>query len=124
MWIIPARIRKPAQAAIMEMDLSELKEIVRHLGGEARLQELRIVVVAEQARRITLLLNKRNLQGVRTVVISPQTGGVYNLNCYGPLAFGSFKAPPRGHAFRVLPENLASALGRLTGVEEFGGHHF
>lgn len=95
----------------------ESKEIVRRLVGEAMLQQLRVQVVDEDDRRVSLCFNRRNPQGVRSAIITRQPGGVYNVSCFGPLPLSSFDAPPRGHALRVLPENLAAEIVRLTGIE-------
>lgn len=99
-------------------------DIVRRLGGEAFLQELRVSIIDEDDRRVSLCFNRRNPQGVRSCVITRQPGGVYNLNCFGPLSLSKFEAPPRGYALRVLPENLLAELARLTGIVELQRHPF
>ncbi len=100
----------------MEKASFQTKEIVRRLGGEELLQQLRVQVVDEDDRRVSLCFNRRNPQGVRSAVITRQPDGVYNVNCFGHLSLSNFNAPPRGHALRVLPENLAAELARLTGI--------
>ena len=108
----------------METLSSGTREVVKHLGGEDLLHELRVSVIGEDDRRVSLCINRRNPQGVRSAVITRQPGGVYNVNCFGPLSLSSFEAPPRGYALRVLPENLAEELARLTGIGNLPRHHF
>lgn len=86
------------------------------------MQELRVAVIDEDDRRVSLCFNRRNPQGVRSCVITRQPGGVYNVNCFGPLSLSNFEAPPRGYALRVLPENLSTELARLTGIGELPRH--
>lgn len=108
----------------METLSSASREIVKHLGGEGLLEDLRVSIIGEDDRRVSLCFNRRNPQGVRSAVITRQPGGVYNVNCFGPLSLSSFEAPPRGYALRVLPENLAEELARLTGIGAMPRTHF
>jgi hypothetical protein len=108
----------------MEKASFESKEIVKRLGGEALLEQLRVQVIDEDSRRVSLCFNRRNPQGVRSAVITRQPGGVYNVNCFGHLSLNNFNAPPRGCALRVLPENLAAELGRLTGIGNLPSQSF
>jgi hypothetical protein len=46
------------------------------------------------------------------------------MECYGAVARGTLTAPLVGSADEIIPENLATVLGRLTGIESIHHRHF
>ena len=101
-----------------------LADITRHLGGEAVLNHLVVHDIIADHESATFRLGHANPLNVRTVVITVQPNGLFNMDCYGPRALGALSAPLVAAAKHIVPENLATVLGQLTGLEEIHHRHF
>jgi hypothetical protein len=101
----------------------ELHEIVERLGGLARLEAAgaRNFVVDEAMVSFTF---RNNPNGVHAVTIARQSRDKYRMECFGPMAPGTFQTQLVASAGAIVPENLATVLGRLTGLESLHHHHF
>jgi hypothetical protein len=108
----------------MMMSAEHYAEIIGHLGGEARLREIGARLSADEGAHVNLRLLHPNPRGVRSVIITERSNGFFDMECYGPMRLGSFAAQPLGRAEEIVPENLATVLGRLTGIESLHHHHF
>jgi hypothetical protein len=73
---------------------------------------------------VSFQLSHANPKGVRSVVISVQPGGFFNMQCYGSIEPGTLAPPLVGTARQILPENLVTVLGKLTGIESIHHRHF
>jgi hypothetical protein len=100
-----------------------VQEILVHLGGLDRLKEIGLHNFVADESRISFSL-PRGPRNVRSVTVAPQPHGRYVMECYGAIVPGTFKAPLIAQAGSILPENLATVLGQLTGVEGLRHHHF
>lgn len=99
-------------------------DVVTHLGGEARLQEIGARANAVEGGHVSLRMLHPNPRGVRSVIISEQPNGLYNMTCFGPISANAFRAETVGSAAAIVPESLASVLGMLTGLEKLHHRHF
>lgn len=99
-------------------------QVVAHLGGEARLKDLGARVYATDDAHVSVKLLHPNPCGVRSVTITARPGGLFAMDCFGPFRPDSFSAPIVGSAEEVIPDNLATVLGRLTGVEALHHRHY
>lgn len=99
-------------------------EVVRHLGGEARLKELGVRVNANDDAHVSLRLLHPNPRGVRSVIIAERPNGFFDMECFGPLRLDAFFAEPLGRVEEIVPDSLASVLGMMTGIESLHHHHF
>jgi hypothetical protein len=104
--------------------MSDLDAIAAHLGGKARLKELGATLGPEEGGHFSLRFTRANPRGVRSIDITAEPDGLFGMTCYGPVPPEAFHAAQLGHASRILPENLATVLGRLTGVESLHHHHY
>jgi hypothetical protein len=104
--------------------LSDLDAIAAHLGGKARLKALGATLGPEEGGHFSLRFTRANPQGVRSIDITGEPGGLFGMTCYGPVAAEALHAPQLGHATGILPENLATVIGRLTGIETLHHHHY
>ena len=100
-----------------------MEEIVAHLGGRARLDAIGARNFVADGAKISFTL-RRNPNGVHAVTIAQQARGAYRMECFGPIAPGTFQAQRIASAGGVVAENLATVLGRLTGIESLHHHHF
>lgn len=107
---------------VLRADL--LEEIKRHLGGDAVLNRLVVHDFIADHESVTFRLGHANPKNVRTVVISLEPRGLFNMDCYGPRLAGALSATLVASAKQIVPENLASVLGQLTGLEEIHHRHF
>ena len=107
---------------VLEPDL--LTDIQQHLGGEAVIDRLLVQDMIADHGSATFRLGRANPKNVRTVVISLQPQGLFNMDCYGPRDAGALSAPLLASAKQIVPENLATVLGQLTGLEEIHHRHF
>ncbi|WP_363349725.1 hypothetical protein [Methylocystis echinoides] len=98
-------------------------DILRHLGGEARLDAIGAVFSQDDSEHISLMFRHAPPSGARSVIITAEPGGTFSMKCYGPMRVG-FEAPTIGRATGIVAESLASVLGKLTGVESLHHHHF
>ena len=101
-----------------------VQAIKLHLGGDEVLRFLGAHDVVVDNDRFSFVLERPNPKGVHTVVISVQRRGLFNMDCYGMRSPGSATAPFIDSARQILPENLATVLGKLTGIEEIHHCHF
>lgn len=99
-------------------------QVVAHLGGEARLKNLGARVYATDETHVSVKLLHPNPRGVRSVTITARPGGNFAMDCFGPFRPDSFSAPILDRAEEVIPDNLATVLGRLTGVDTLHRRHF
>ncbi len=107
------------------MNSSQLVEgIILHLGGESVLARIGATGFILQGGEVSFQLNHENPNGVHTVVISPQPGGRFGMKCFGRIAPGTLTMPLLGSAQEIIPENLATVLGKLTGIESIHHRHF
>ncbi|MCC2095440.1 MAG: hypothetical protein KDJ29_01030 [Hyphomicrobiales bacterium] len=106
------------------MDDELVAGIKQHLGGDEVLAFLGAHNFIAEHDKVNFLIERPNPKGVHTVVIAAQPHGMYNMHCYGPRFYGSMKAPHIGTATQILPENLATVLGMLSGIEEIHHRHF
>ena len=108
-----------------EMASSHLVEtIIAHLGGQHVLAQIGASGFFSDGARVSFQLGHTNAKGVRSVVISAQPNGLFRMECYGEVARGTLTAPLVGSAKEIIPENLATVLGRLTGIESIHHRHF
>lgn len=98
--------------------------VVSHLGGETRLKSLGARVFANDDAHVSVKLLHPNPRGVRSVIITARPNGFFGMDCFGPLRRDAFSAPLVDHADDILPENLATVMGKLTGDERLHHHHF
>lgn len=100
------------------------EEIVRRLGGDAALGEIGGAISADDPGHFDLRFRHPSPRGVRSVVITVEPNGLFGMTCYGPLRAGAFQAERLGKATGILPENLATVLGQLTGIETLHHRHY
>ena len=98
--------------------------IVAHLGGEHVLRQIGAREFFADGARVSFRLSHANPKGVRSVVISSEPHGFFAMECYGEVARGTLSAPLVGSARQIIPENLATVLGRLTGIESIHHRHY
>jgi hypothetical protein len=104
--------------------MCDLDAIAAHLGGAARLNEIGATLGLQEGGRFSLKFTRSNPRGVRSVDIISEPDGLFGMVCYGPVPPEAFHAEQLGHASKILPENLATVIGRLTGVESLHHHHY
>ena len=101
-----------------------VETVVSHLGGEHVLAQIGAGDFFSDGARVSFRLSHANPKGVRSVVISVQPNSLFNMECYGEVAPGTLTAPSLGSAREIIPENLATVLGRLTGIESIHHRHY
>jgi hypothetical protein len=99
-------------------------EVLRHLGGQARLKELGARANPIDAGQVGLELLRPNPRGVRSVIITARPNGFFEMACFGPMRLDAFVAQPLGQADEIVPDSLATVLGKLTGLESLHHHHY
>jgi hypothetical protein len=104
--------------------LPHAETIISHMGGNEILARIGVSDLFSDDQSVSFKLTHTNPKGVRSVVISAQPGGFYAMECYGSLTPGSLTAPLLGIARQIIPENLATVLGKLTGIESIHHRHF
>jgi hypothetical protein len=97
--------------------------IIAHLGGEDFLTGLgaRDFVVDDTCLSFTLVHG--NPKGIHSVAISIDPHGTFKVTCCGRITPGSLHAPVLGRANVAIPENLATVLGELTGIDTLRHRH-
>ena len=98
--------------------------IVAHLGGEHVLAQIGARDFFSDGARVSFRLSPANPEGVRSVVISAEPNGFFSMGCYGEVARGTLTAPLVGSAREIIAENLATVLGRLSGIESIHHRHY
>jgi len=107
------------------MDSSHLVRTVNsHLGGDDVLAQIGAREFFSDGTRVSFRLHHSNPKGVHSVVISSEPHGFFNMECYGQVKPGTLTAPLVGTARGIIAENLASVLGKLTGIESIHHRHF
>lgn len=107
------------------MDSSDLTQtVISHLGGENILTRIGARGFFTQGARVSFQLNRANPKKVHSVVISTEPHGYFRMDCYGEVVPGTLTAPLVGSAHAIIPENLATVLGQLTGIESIHHRHF
>jgi hypothetical protein len=101
-----------------------LDSIMSHLGGEGILTQIGAHAFVSDDTHVSFRLDHANPKKIHSVVISFQPNGFFNMDCYGHLIPGTFSAPLLGTAKQILPENLATVLGQLTGIDLIHHSHF
>jgi len=101
-----------------------VETIITHLGGEQVLSQIGARDFFADGARVSFRLSHANSKGIRSVVISAQPNGYFSMECYGEVGRGSLTATLIGSAREIIPENLASVLGRLTGIESIHHRHY
>jgi hypothetical protein len=119
-----ARFAERPQAAGENLSTEEIAAIKVHLGGETILAKIGVTSFIPGPGNVTFRILAHNPNEVKTVVISQQPGGFFKMVCYGEIKAGTVSAPHLGAAAQILPENLASVLGKLTGMEIIHHYHF
>jgi len=99
-------------------------DIIRHFGGRERLHAIGARDLGADDRHVSFRLAHPNPGGVRSVVVTLEPNGTFVMNCYGPLTAETFTAQVVSGASGVIAENLATVLGRLTGIETLHHHHY
>jgi hypothetical protein len=100
-----------------------VETIVAHLGGEHVLAQIGAREFFSDGTRVSFRFHA-NSKGVRSVVISALPNGFFSMDCYGEIGRGTLTAPKIASAREIIPENLATVLGRLTGIESIHHRHF
>ena len=101
-----------------------LDQIKHHLGGEERLAAIGAYEFSVDPSHVTFRLGRPNPNRVRTVTVSFEPNGKFGMECFGALEPGAFRARRIGGASEILPENLATILGKLTGIDDLHHRHF
>ena len=110
---------------INQMVSSDLTQtVISHLGGENILTRIGAGGFFTQKGRISFRLSHANPKKVHSVVISTEPHGYFRMDCYGEVRPGTLSAPLVGSAHAIIPENLATVLGQLTGIESIHHRHF
>ena len=102
----------------------EFESIIGHLGGEGVLARIGARDIASDDAHLSFKLGHCSPKGVRSVIIACEPHGFYNMHCYGGISPGTFHAPLIGAAQGIVPENLATVLGQLSGLETIHHRHF
>jgi hypothetical protein len=106
------------------MATDAISAIEAHLGGSGVLKQLGAGGIVADKDHVSFALHRPNPKGVHTVVITAEPGGNYHMDFYGERPPGYLAAPHLASASQVVPENLATVLGQLTGVETVHHRHF
>ncbi len=97
---------------------------MQHLGGNGVLERLGASKFVVDSDHVSFRLNRTSPHGVHSITISIQPNGFFDMECYGHIAPGTFTAPLVGRAKQIVPDNLATVLGQLTGVETIHHRHY
>jgi hypothetical protein len=101
-----------------------LETVVSHLGGDNVLAAIGARQFVADDTCVSFRLGHANPKGVRSVVIATASDGFFSMQCYGERSPGSLTPPLVGMAQEIIPENLATVLGKLTGIEGIHHRHF
>lgn len=108
----------------MAMTPMAIEAVKAHLGGESVLCAIGARSMVADHDHVCFCLGKPNPNGVRTVVISSEPHDLFRMECFGSIGRGMEPAPLISAARDILPENLATVLGKLTGIEFIHHRHF
>ena len=98
--------------------------IVSHLGGNDILAQLGTRNFFSDDNGLSFQLSHANPNDVSSVIISKEARGFYTMECYSKIPRGTLTAPLVGKERKIIPENLASVFGRLTGIQGLQHHHY
>ena len=104
-----------------------IETIKSHFGGDGMLACLGADAFVVNHDHVSFRLTHPNPKGVRSVVISIESvkpHEFFTMDCYGAIAPGRLTAPLIGTARQIIPENLATVLGKLTGIETMHHRHY
>jgi len=101
-----------------------VQEIIAHCGGQERLSKIGARDFVLNHTHVSFKLIHPNPKGVRSVTISAQPDGNFEMDCFGPIPVGSLNPQRIARATGIIPENLATVLGQLTGIETLHHRHF
>ena len=101
-----------------------LTSIITHLGGPDVLARIGARAVHSDSGHINIQLEKISPNGARTVLIQSQPHDFFNVDVYGAIQPGTLTAPLIGAAKQVVPENLSTVFGKLTGIDTMHHRHF
>jgi len=104
--------------------LGDIEKIKTHLGGDSVLDRIGARDFIADHDDVSFRLEHPNPKGVHSVVLSLQPRGFFNMDCYGAIQPGALSAPLLATAKQILPENLATVLGQLTGNETLHHRHY
>jgi hypothetical protein len=98
--------------------------VIAHLGGEELLTRLGVCNFVSDDTHLSFTFVHENSKGVHSVTIETEPNGWFRMTCYGRIPPRSFRAPIIGTAEEIIPENLATVLGNLTGLDILHHRHF
>ena len=98
--------------------------VIAHLGGEEVLTQLGARDFESGETFLGFTLVHENAKGVHSVMIETEPNGWFRITCYGRMSPRSFQAPILGTATQIIPENLATVLGKLAGLDALHHRHF
>jgi hypothetical protein len=101
-----------------------IHDIITHLGGEARLAAIGAREFFADKTHLSFKLLRPNPKHIHSVTISVQPNGLFDMDCYGPITPDAFSAPRVASSSGIVADNLATVLGRLTGIESLHHRHF
>jgi hypothetical protein len=103
-----------------------LAAIKTHLGGDEMLAWLMVSDYNIQDR-VSFRLIRPNPKGVHSVIISIESvepNEFFAMDCYGAITPGCLRAPLVASAKKIIPENLATVLGKLAELEMIHHRHY
>jgi hypothetical protein len=103
---------------------TNIDSIVEHLGGIEQLAEAGAHDLIVDDNHVSFRLARPNPKHVRSVTIMAEPDGFFSMDCFGPLEPGTFHASRVANASKIIPENLATVFGQLTGIESLHHRHF
>jgi hypothetical protein len=101
-----------------------IESIKQHMGGDGVLEILGARKFVLDSDHVSFHLHRPNPNGVHSITISIGPNGCFTMKCYGEIAPGTFSAPLVGRATQILPDSLATVLGKLTGIETIHHRHY
>ena len=114
----PRADEKSARASIL------LEAVRTHLGGEPVLTSLGARRFLATPERVSFRLEHPNPAGVRTVVVTVEPNGFFAMDCFGEAPAGGLTPVLAGYATQIVPDSLATVLGKLTGLESIHHRHY
>ena len=106
------------------MDGAAIAAIKAHLGGDEALAAIGAHGFVADHDDLSFQLSPPSPNGAHVIVISREPRGFFGMHCYGRAPAARAAAPLIGAAREILPENLATVLGKLAGIEALHHRHF
>ena len=97
--------------------------IIDHLGGRNFLASLGARNFVTDDTHLSFTFVHDNPKGIYSVTISVEPNESFKMTGYGRIMPGSLHAPMLGTAKIAIAENLAAALGKLTGIDALQHRH-